>query len=165
MIDNSTYLVVGCARCGEADLSCVIGLPSGSLAAEVIVLVAGGKPSDICHVERDEARGGYHATFIVVVPSSSRTVGLDFRNLATAVPCRGRHLSGETFGCDALALEIVCHLVFGDSIPNSVNERLGFLFNDFAAPIGGGDVAGGFARDGRGRLFVEMGDSANPNVG
>ena len=79
-----------------------------------------------------------------------------------AVPRRGRYLTGEVLGSDALALEVVCHLVSGDSIPNSVYERLGFLFNDFAAPIGGGDVAGGLAGNRQGGLLVEVGDGANP---
>jgi len=42
-----------------------------------------------------------------------------------AVPRRGHDLTGEIFGCDALALEVVCHAVSGDSIPNSVDVRLG----------------------------------------
>ena len=38
-------------------------------------------------------------------------------------------------------------------------------FGDAPPGVGDGDVAGGFAGDGRGRLFVEMGDGANPVVG
>ena len=44
-----------------------------------------------------------------------------------AIPRRGRDLPGEVFERRALALFVVCHSVSGDSIPNSVAERLGLL--------------------------------------
>ena len=47
------------------------------------------------------------------------------------------------------------------SIPNSINERLGYLFGNFAAGVGGRYVAGRLAGDGRGRLFVKVGDGFN----
>ena len=81
------------------------------------------------------------------------------------VPRRRRDLTGEVLGSDALALGVVCHLVSGNSIPNSVYERLGFLLKNFATTIGGGDIASRLARDGGGRLFVEVGDGAYPSVG
>ena len=148
LVDASDYaakLVVASLRYREPYLSRIVGLPCGDLTTEGVVLVASRKPRDVGHVERDKPRRGNHAAIVVVVPSSSRTVGLNLRNLVTAVPRRGSDLAGEVLGSDALALEVVCHLVSGDSIPNSVYERLGFLFNDFAAPIGGGDVSGGLA--------------------
>ena len=82
-----------------------------------------------------------------------------------AIPRRGRDLTGEIFGCDALALEVVCHLVSGDSVPNPIYVRICFLLKNFAAPIGDGDVTSGFPADRRGGLLVEVGDGANPNVG
>ena len=124
-------------------MSGIVGLPSRDLAPEIIIAIAGRKPCNVGHVKRDEARRGDYTPFHVVVPGRGRAVGLNLRNLVAAVPRRGRHLTGEVLGSDALALKVVCHPVSGDSIPNSVYERLGFLFNDFAAPIGGGDVAGG----------------------
>ena len=51
----------------------------------------------------------------------------------TAVPRRGRYLTGKVLASDALALFIVRHLVSGNSIPNLANVRLGFLFENFAA--------------------------------
>ena len=50
-----------------------------------------------------------------------------------AIPRRGRHLTGEVFERRALALFVVCHAVSGDSIPNSVDVRLGSLLKNFAA--------------------------------
>ena len=38
-------------------------------------------------------------------------------------------------------------------------------FGDAPPGVGDGDVAGGFAGDRRGGLFVEMGDGAYPSVG
>ena len=46
----------------------------------------------------------------------------------TAVPRRGRYLTGKVLASDALAMFIVRHLVSGNSIPNFANVRLGFLF-------------------------------------
>ena len=65
--------------------------------------------------------------------SSSRTVRLDFRNLVAAIPRRGRDLTGEILQRRALAFGIVCHAVSGNSIPNSLDERLGLFFENFAA--------------------------------
>ena len=53
-------------------------------------------------------------------------------------------------------------MVSGNSIPNSVDERFGAGFGNFAAGVGKRDVAGCLAGDGGGRLFVEMGNSFNP---
>ena len=50
-----------------------------------------------------------------------------------AIPRRGRDLSGEVFERRAPAFCVVCHVVSGDSIPNSVDERLGPLLKNFAA--------------------------------
>ena len=75
-----------------------------------------------------------------------------------AIPRRGRYLTGEVFERRALAFCVVCHTVSGNSIPNPVNERLGYLFGNFAACVGERDVAGRLARDGQGGLFVEVGD-------
>ena len=83
----------------------------------------------------------------------------------TAVPRRGRDLTGEVFERRALAFGIVCHAVSGNSIPNSVDVRLGTHFRSFAASIGNRDVAGRLAGDRRGRLLVEVGDGADPGVG
>ena len=142
-----------------------VGLPSRNLTTKVVVLVAGREPRDVGHIKRDEARRGDHAAFVVVVPGRSGTVGLCLRNLMTAVPRRGRNLPGEVFERRALAFGIVCHAVSGDSIPNSLDVRLGTRFDFFAASIGNCDVAGRLARDRRGGLFVEVGDSAYPAVG
>ena len=60
---------------------------------------------------------------------------------------------------------VIRHRLSGDSIPNFANVRFGFFFENFAAVVGGRDVAGGFSGDGRGGLFVEMGDGAGPEVG
>ena len=79
-------------------------MPSRNLATEGIVAITGGKPSDIGHVERDQARGGSYAAFVVVVPGRSRAVGLNFGNLMTAVPRRGRDLPGEVFASNPLAM-------------------------------------------------------------
>lgn len=76
----------------------------------------------------------------------------------TAVPRLGSHLPGEVFRSNALSLFVVCHAVSGNSIPNSVDERLGAGFRSFAAGIGGRYVAGGLAGDGSKGLLVEMGD-------
>ena len=104
-------------------------------------------------------------SFVVVVPGGGRAIRLGLRNLVTAIPRRGSDLTGEVFGCYPLALWIVCHCLPGNSIPNFANVRLGFLFENFAAGVGDGDVAGGFAGDGGSGLFVEVGDGANPEVG
>jgi len=47
----------------------------------------------------------------------------------------------------------------------AVGGRLGARLDSFATCIGYGDIASRLAADGRGRLFVEMGDGANPSVG
>ena len=148
--DDAAKLVVARLRGREADLGRVVGLPRRNLAAEVVVAIASRQPGDVGHVERDQARGSDHASFCVVVPSRRRAVGLNFRNLMAAVPRRGRNLTGEVFGCNALAFGVVRHLVSGDSIPNSVYERLSFLLKNFAAGVGKRDIAGGLAGDGRG---------------
>ena len=57
-------------------------------------------------------------------------------SLVTAIPRRGRDLPGEVFERRALALFVVCHAVSGNSIPNSVDERLSFLLKNFAAGVG-----------------------------
>ena len=44
-----------------------------------------------------------------------------------AIPRRGRDLTGEVFERRALALFVVCHAIAGNSIPNSVDVRLGLL--------------------------------------
>ena len=67
----------------------------------------------------------------------------------TAVPRRGRHLTGEVFERRAPALLVVCHAVSGNSVPNSVDICFGADFRDFAAGIGERDVAGGLAGDWR----------------
>ena len=131
--DSAAELVVRCAGCWQAYLSRVIGLPGRNLATEVIVLVAGGEPSDIDHVERDEARRGDHAPFYVIVPSRGRAIRLRFRDFMTAVPRRGRDLTGEVFRGYPLTLWIVRHLVSGDIVPNTVDVRICFLFQNFAA--------------------------------
>ncbi len=51
----------------------------------------------------------------------------------TAVPRRGRDLTGKVFERRALALFVVCHAVSGNSIPNPVDERLRLLLKNFAA--------------------------------
>jgi len=109
--DRASKLVVARAGNREANLSCVIGLPGRSLAAKVVVLVASRKPRDVGHVERDQARGGDYAAFAVIVPCRGRAVGLNFGNLVTAVPRRGRDLPGEVFERRALAFCVVCHTV------------------------------------------------------
>ena len=144
-----SQLVVARAGCRQADLSRVVCLPCSNLTAKGIILVAGGKPRDVGHVERDEARRVDHTAFVVVVPGCGRAVRPGCRNLMTAVPRRGRHLSGEVFERRALALFVVCHAVSTDSIPNPVDHCLGAGFDDFAARIGGRDVAGSFTGDGR----------------
>ena len=50
-----------------------------------------------------------------------------------AIPRRGRDLPGEVFERRALAFCVVCHVVSGNSIPNSVDVRLGPLLKNFAA--------------------------------
>ena len=49
---------------------------------------------------------------------------------------RCRNPPGKVLASDALAMFIVRHLVSGDSIPNPVNERFGYLFGNFAACVG-----------------------------
>ena len=71
-----------------------------------------------------------HATFVIVVPSSGRAVGLNLRNLMAAVPRRGRDLTGEILQRRALAFCVVCHAVSSNSIPNSVDECICFLFEN-----------------------------------
>ena len=44
-----------------------------------------------------------------------------------AIPRRGRDLPGEVFERRAPAFCVVCHVVSGNSIPNSVDVRLGLL--------------------------------------
>ena len=135
-VDTRNYaakLVVARAGCWEADLSRVVGLPCSDLTAEVIILVASREPRDVGHVERDKTRSGGYAPFIVVVPSSSRTVGLNLRNLMAAVPRRGRDLPGEVFERRALAFGVVRHAVSGNSIPKTVDECLGARFRNFTA--------------------------------
>ena len=82
-----------------------------------------------------------------------------------AIPRRGCHLTGEVFDRRALAFCVVYHAVFSNSIPNPIDERLGARFDFLAARIGKRDVARGFAGDGRGRLFVDVGDGFGPEVG
>ena len=45
---------------------------------------------------------------------------------------------------------VICHAVSGNSIPRTVDECLGFPFNDFAAAVGQDDVAHRLAGDGFG---------------
>ena len=45
------------------------------------------------------------------------------------------------------------------------NRIFGILLQNFAAGVGDGDVAGGFAGDWGGRLLVEVGDGTDPAVG
>ncbi len=161
---DTTKGVVARARRGEANLSRKVGLPYSNLTAESIILVASRKPRDICHVERDQARRGDHAPFVVVIPGGGRAIGLGLGNLVTAVPRRGRDLTGEILQRRALAFCVVCHVVSGDSIPHSINVRLGAGFGYFATRIGGRDVARGFAGDERGRLLMEVGNGFNPKV-
>ena len=163
--DDAAKRVVAGSRDREAYLSCKVSLPGRCLATKGVVLVACRQPRDVGHVKRDEARRGGYATFVVVVPSRRRAVGLDLRNLMTAVPRRGRHLTDEVFERRALTFGIVCHAVSGNSIPYSIDERLGARFDFFATNIGNRDVAGSLAGDRRGGLFVEVGDSAYPAVG
>ena len=131
--DDAAKLVVSYAGNREPDLSRKVGLPSRSLAAEGVVAVAGREPRDVGHVERDKTRSGGYAPFIVVVPSSSRTVGLNLRNLMAAVPRRGRDLPGEVLERHALACRVICHAVSGNSIPKTVDECLGARFRNFTA--------------------------------
>ena len=64
--------------------------------------------------------------------------GTQLANMSASelIPHRGRDLTGEVFERRALALFVVCHAVSGDSIPNSVDERLGSLLKNFAAGVG-----------------------------
>ena len=163
--DDAAKLVIAGARDREADLRGKVGLPCRNLTTQGVVAIAGREPCDIGHVERDKARRGDHAPFDVVVPGGGRAIGLGFRDLMTAVPRRGRNLPGEVFGCNPLALWIVRHRVSGDSVPNAVDVRICFLFENFTAVVGGRYVAGGLAGHGRGRLFVKMGDGTDPIVG
>ena len=48
-----------------------------------------------------------------------------------AIPRRGRDLPGEVFERRALAFCVVCHAVSGNSIPNSIDVRLGAGFRNF----------------------------------
>ena len=50
-------------------------------------------------------------------------------------------------------------------LSDSVDVRLRAGFDDFAARIGDGDVAGRLAGDRRGGLLVDAGGSANPGIG
>ena len=163
--NNAAKLIVARTGNREANLRRVVGLPCSDLATEGIVAITGCEPSDICYIERDQARGGYYAPFVVVVPGRRRTVGPGFRNFMTAVPRRGRDLPGEVFERRTLALFVVCHAVSGNSIPYSINERLGAGFRNFATSVGKRDVAGRLAGDRRGRLLVEVGYRADPGIG
>ena len=82
-----------------------------------------------------------------------------------AIPVRNRRLAGEVLGSDALACRVVRHAVSGNSIPRTVDECLAFPFNGFAAAIGCCDVACRLAGNGGRRLFVEVGDGFNPEIG
>ena len=68
--DDAAKGVVARLSCGQTNLRGVVGLPGRDLAAEVVVAIAGRKPRDVSHVKGNEARGGYHAPFCVVIPSS-----------------------------------------------------------------------------------------------
>lgn len=76
----------------------------------------------------------------------------------TAVPRRGRNLTGEVFGSDAFASRVICHAVSGNSIPRTVDIRFRFLFDCFASAVRQGCITRRLAGDGRGRLLVEVGD-------
>lgn len=118
--DYASKGVVGGALSGEADLRGKVGLPCGRLPTKGVVFVACREPRDVGHVEWDQTRRSDYAPFVVVVPSSSRAVWLNLRNLVTAVPSRGRHLTGEIFERRALAFGIVCHAVSGDSMNSNL---------------------------------------------
>ena len=94
---NAAELVIASTSNWEANLRRIVGLPGGSLTTEGVVTITGGEPGDVSHVERDKTRSGGYAPFIVVVPRRGRTVGLNLRNLVTAIPRRGRNLTGEVF--------------------------------------------------------------------
>ena len=124
--NDAAKRVVCSARCRQTNLRRKVGLPCRSLAAKVVVAIAGGKPRDVSHVEGNKTRRSNHTPFFVVIPCSSGAVRLGLGNLVTAVPRRGSDLPGEVFGCYPLALWIVRHRVSGDSVPNTVDVRICF---------------------------------------